>query len=84
MKPKFLFSAALSATLMISTTVPAFAAAAKFSGWREYHFDMSAKEFAAVHPAACGAQSRPGESGQSDNWIFRLNAATIAAAQERR
>jgi hypothetical protein len=29
-------------------------------------------------------ESRPGESGQCDEWIFCLNAATIAAAQERR
>lgn len=46
--------AAILGVALISTTMPAHASGAKFTGWREYHFDMSSKEFSAVHAASCG------------------------------
>lgn len=49
-----LIATALGVALM-STTIPANASGAKFGGWREYHLDMTSKEFSAVHAAACGA-----------------------------
>ena len=43
----------VAAALLISAS--AEASTAKLGGWREYHLDMTSKEFSAIHPAACGA-----------------------------
>ena len=40
---------------LLLASVPAHANGTKFGAWREYHLDMTSKEFSAVHAASCGA-----------------------------
>ena len=54
---KHLIGPAIAAALMLAAS-PGQAAPGKITGWRDYHLDMSPKEFAAVYPAQCAPTTR--------------------------
>lgn len=74
-----LFVAGVVSALLL-TCAPAQATGVKFTGWREYHFGMSGKEFAAVHPAECAAPPplNPAQTtlpaGDKDRVVLHLPA----------